>query len=280
MSYSPRPIATITDEMITDLTGRSELSEITNVSNTSVTFNLLEMFATEVYLLESLLSQTFIDIETRANEIPVGTLKWYAAETLKYQHGYTLTIVDGIPAYSIIDESAMAVKLSAAVEVSGLLLIKTAKLDGNNKAIKLSALELSGVQEYWSKKRFAGTALSVISVDGDEMKITARVEVDGGKITIDGQSIANPGTYPVEEAITIYLQELDFNGRFLNMSLIDAIQNVDGVKNVVINDCQAKQSGGSYFNVLQSLSQDYNSYAGYIIEDQTTPFRGTITYVI
>jgi len=83
--------------MVADKQTKTELDGITNVSNASIFYNLLEMFATEVYLLEKLNERAFVDMDIRAKEIPVGTLKWYAAETLEYQHGDTLTLTNGIP---------------------------------------------------------------------------------------------------------------------------------------------------------------------------------------
>lgn len=267
--------------MVADLESRPELDEITNVSNSSITFNLLEMFATAVYLLEKLNEQAFVDMDNRSLEIPTGTLKWYAAETLNYQHGDTLTVVNGIPSYAVEDDTKKVVKLSSATEQDGAVLIKAAKLDNNDKAIKLDVAEISGLEGYWVEKRFAGTSVSVISQDGDELTVTALIEVDGTIISSTGESIATPGEYPVEDAITTYLQQLDFNGKMLIMELSNAIEAVNGVKNVVITACAAKPFAAiSYTDILATSNRSYVAIAGYMIEDTLNPFSSTLTYSI
>jgi hypothetical protein len=272
-------------EILTDLlaikTADTTLDVLTNPSNVSLWYNLIGAFAVETNIFEELMDALMIDINARALEIPVGTLKWYQAETLKYQYGDSLTVTNGIPVYDVIDETKQIVDVSAAIEQSGAVIIKAAKLNISGFPEPLSVAELSGLQGYWTQKRFTGAFLTVISQDGDLMKVYATIEVDGSKISSTGQSQSETGVYPVENAILEYFRLLGFNGRFTVSNLMAAIIAVDGVGAVVINEIYAKEDGaGTYTNVMRNELQEYSPVSGYIVEDDTDVMRDTITYIV
>lgn len=279
MSRSAQEVLT---DMLTAKAADANLAVLTNPSNVSLWYNLFGAVAVQISEMEVLGDTLLEEINERALEIPVGTLLWYAAETLQYQHGDTLIITDGIPSYAIDDPIKKIVKVASATEQSGAILIKAAKLDVNDNPIPLSGAELSGLQGYWINKRFAGAFLSVLSQAGDDMKAYLRIEVDGSIIAATGESQTASGVYPVEDAIKEYYRLLEFNGRFTVTDLIDAIQSVDGVKNsVVATDIQAKETGtGSYVNVMATDAKDYNPISGYIIEDTAFLLRNTLTYIL
>jgi len=286
--FTARDIQEILDDMITDIESRTDLydatgadpTKLTNPSNASKWYNLLGLFATSAHIVENEFEDLETDLEARKLEIPVGTLRWHAAETLVYQHGDSLVIIDGVPQYAVEDTSKQVVEVASATQQSGVVLIKAAKLDGSGNPIALSTLEKDGLTDYWVQKRFAGTGIQVISQDGDEMVVTADIYVDGQKISTTGESQTASGTYPVEDAIKDYWKELDFNGKFRVLNLVDAIQAVDGVKNVVVNGCLVKPYGAaSYINVMAATGRVHTAVAGYIIEDGTTGLSSSLTYI-
>lgn len=272
----------VLDDLLVDKASRAELAVLTNPSNVAVWYNVLGDVSVAISTMEGLADELLIDVNSRAEEIPVGTLLWYAYQTLQYQHGDSLTVINGIPEYAVIDDLKKVVEVSAAEEQSGTIIIKAAKLDVSDNPIKLSAAELSGLQQYWIERRFAGSAISVISDDGDDMKAYLRIEVDGQKIAVDGQSQSAPGTYPVEVGIKEFYRLLQFNGRFTVTDLIDAIQAVDGVDgSVVATAIEAKKSTATtYVDVLSTDAKEYYPYSGYIVEDTSFLLRNTLTYVL
>ena len=284
-----RDIQTIIDEMITDIESRTDLydatgmdpEKLTNPSNASIWYNLLGLFAAEAHILESEMETLENELESRKLEIPVGTPKWHADESKNFQYGDTLIVINGVPQYSTEDPLAKIVEVASATEQSGVVLIKAAKLDIDGNPEPLDALELSGFNQYWTKKRFAGTSISIISQPGDEMKIYGRIYVDGQKISDSGESQTDPGVYPVEDAIKDYFKNLDFNGKFRVLNLIDAIQEVDGVYNVVLTSCMVKAyTGSTYLNVMSASDQSYITVSGYLIEDSIDLLRDTLEYII
>lgn len=275
-----RSIQEILDGMRADKASRSELDSLTNASNAAVWDELYESFSVEVHTIESLFDTLDEDIEERANQIPTGTTIWYAAESLEFQYGDSLELIDGIPNYTVEDDTKKIVKYASATESGGFVLIKAAIDDGSGNPVKLGTAEINSFTEYWTLKRFAGTSILIISQDGDEIVTTARIEVNPQIIKLTGESVADTGVFPVEDAIKDYYKNLDFNGRFQIMKLEDAMQSVSGVTNVVINKVEAKAFGQvNYTDITATPNQDYISVAGYSIEDGTTPLNTTLTYV-
>ena len=281
MAFEPRTIQEVIDEMVLDKESRSELDVLTNPSNASIWYNMLGLFAAEVVILEELMAEVETDLEARKQELPTGTLKWYAAETLVFQFGDSLEIINGIPQYSVIDTDKQIIEVSSATEQSGFVVIKAAKFDVSDDPEPLDTPELDALTQYWIEKRFAGTAIQIISQDGDLMQVDARIEVDGQKIDSIGESTTDPGVFPVEEAIKDYWKALPFDGKYTIMNMVDAIQAADGVLNVVVNEVLAKAFDAiSYTDVTALSDQSYTAIAGYIVEDPADILRDTLIYVL
>jgi len=287
-TFEAREAQEILNDMVTALQSNADLydvdsdddTKLNNPSNASIWYNLLGLFSVAANIVESEFEDLQDDIDARALEIPVGTERWHAAETLNYQYGDALVLDNGNPIYPIIDTTKRVVNLVGATEQEGIVLIKAAKLTAGVPEA-LSALEKSGLEEYWINKRFAGTSLTVISQAGDELTVTARIEVDGQLIASTGESLLTAGVFPIEDAIKNYIATLDFNGRFKVMSLIDAIQSVSGVQNVVINECTALSFGSaSAVIITNAVDKAYIAVAGYMKESTSTPFNTTLTYIV
>jgi len=280
--FTPRTIQTVINEMLADKAARTELDILTNPSNVSIWYNLLAFFATETNIIENLGVELFDAIDSRALEIPVGTLQWHTVQTKDFQYGDTLTVINGIPTYSVIDTDKQIVKVASSIVQNGIIIIKVAKFDINSNPIPLSSGEKSALEQYWISKRFAGVFLSIVSQNADIMQLKARIIVDGQIISATGESQTVPGEYPVEVAITNYLKSLPFDGKLQLSLLVDAIQSVNGVSNVIISECLAKQDSGIYTNVLNNINQTYNSIAGYIVPTTETglTLRDLLTYAI
>lgn len=277
-----RTIAQIKAEMIAAKEADSNLDGLTSTSVTAIWNLLFYIAAASIAFFEGLMDIFKQDIETRAAELPTGTLRWYASESKVFQYGDNLELINGNLGYSVEDDTKKIVELAAATETNGLVIIKAAALDGNEDAIPLTAPQKAAFEAYWTDKRFAGTSLQVISQDADLLKAYYNVKVNPGIIDpTDGQSLAAPGTYPVEDAINEFLKTFqgeNFAGDMQVMKLTDAIQAVTGVLNVVATAIEAKADGGSYNDILATADQTYISVAGYMAIDPAFPLSSTLTY--
>src|SRR6185369_17612423 len=110
---------------------------------------------------------------------------------------------------------------AAIVEGEGLT-IKVAKgITGSESA--LSSIELTQFNTYMQKVKFAGTALNIISLNADQLKITATVYHNG----IYSTSVMQTNVFAaIEEFLTT---GLTFNGNLLVNQLIEKVLAVQGV---------------------------------------------------
>lgn len=282
MAFTPRTIEEIETAMLADKEARTELNALTSTSNVSVWRNMIFAFAASTSLHENAFADFQSNVEQRSFEIQAGTDRWYAAESLIFQFGDQLEIVNNVVTYPVIDEEKQIIEFAASDKEAGRLIIKVAKKDDNGLPTPLTAAELAAFTEYWDKKQFACTPIGFRSQAGDIAQVTYRVGVDSTLLNpVNGESLDEPGKFPVIEAVTTHLQIFqlrNFSGLFRVAELTDAIQAVPGVINAVANDIQIKPFDGTFVDVLQDQNQEYNARAGYIVIDPATPLGGTITY--
>jgi hypothetical protein len=208
-----------------------------------------------------------------------GTLQWYVNETKAFQYGDDL-VWDG-DKYEYEDtvsaeaEAKRIITQAAAVESNRQLIIKVAKGEIGSLTV-LTTDEENAYSGYLEQIKFAGTGTTIINSVADDMKVQLIVTYDPLVLSDDGELLSTPGTYPVNDAITNYLQEIPFNNEFTVAAMIDAIQAVSGVLNVTCKLCFARSGAAAYEDILATEEENYNSYAGYIVIDSLYPL-GTST---
>lgn len=277
-----RTITEIWNSMVTSKEAESLLSELTSTSKVSVWGKILYVCAVAIKYIEDLFDVVKSDVEARRAEIPVGTLQWYASESLVYQYGDTLVFYDGALDYEAVDTDKYVIDLAAADLTNGVIVIKVAKVT-SGVAGPLSASELSGFTDYWNDKRFAGESITIISDDPDLLKAYYRITYDAQLLASDGSLLSDSSTFPVEDAISDFLQTFqsdNFDGTMLVMNLTDAIQAATGVLNAVVTAIEAKPDGGTYSDILAVTGQQYTANAGYMKIDPSFPLSTTLTYAL
>jgi hypothetical protein len=275
-----RTIAEIKAEMVAAKTAEPTLNGITSTSQVAIWNLIFFICAASIKFLEDLFDILQENVEDRRLEIPVGVLRWYASESLVYQLGDELIFADGRLDYAVPNTEKYVVDLAAADVVNGIVVIKVAKIV-SGVAEPLSAGELAGFTQYWTEKRFAGTSISIVSQDPDLLQAYYTITVDSQLIALDGSQVGAPSVFPIEDAITEFLQSFqseNFAGIMRIMKLTDAIQSVPGVKNVVPTAIQARPDGGSFVDILSTPSQSYTAVAGYMKVDPSFPLSSTLSY--
>jgi len=282
MTFQARTISEIEEALILEKESRTELDDLTSASKSSVWRNIIYAFSVATHSFELLMERFQSDVELRADEITSGTLKWYAFESKVFQFGDSLEFIDGNVTYSVIDEDKQIIDLAAADVISGTVVIKAAKINTSGVAEPLTAPEITAFEDYWQEKRFAGTALSIISQEGDLAKVSCRIGVNATVLNpTTGESLSDVGVFPVETAINEFLQGFqaeNFNSKFLVAKLVDAIQAVGGVENVIPLSIEAKPVLGSYQEIVGTLNEEYTATAGWMVVDPLFPLNTTLTY--
>lgn len=267
---------------------QSLLSDLTSTSKVAIWRLIFYVVAVAIWIHENLWDIFLQDITDITNSAIPGTKQWYIKTVKAFQFGDDL-IWDGDKfVYSIIDSTKLVVDQCAVALSAGTLYIKVAKFDTNGILEQLSTSEETALANYIEKIKFAGTSTSLVNDPADLLQLAYTVyydplviyyNSDNASDPLNGSLISDPATFPVNEAITNYIQTLDFDGIMKVSSLTDTIQSAEGITNVVANTVKAKPSGGVYSDILAVTAQSYQATAGYLAIDPTYPLTSAITYL-
>lgn len=235
---------------------------------------LFFIIAASHHVVERLFDGFRDDMERMLERSIVATVPWYYHQALAYQHGDKLILDTETMRYHYpsIDERRQVVKYVAVRDLGGSiqLLVSGAK-DGRPEP--LSREVLTAFEAYIRTIKPAGVVISVRSAKADHVRINASISIDPLLISPDGVRYLD-GSHPVEEAIHSYLSGITFGGTFNKTRLVDAIQAVEGVRDVLLGDCSARTSTGDWHTIE---GNNYTAFAGSLIADELS---STLRYVV
>lgn len=215
------------------------------------------IFAVHTHALEVLQDLFIEEVEELSASAIVGTLPWYVAISKEYEPGVSLALVDSRWIYETpVPENRLVLGASASAS-AGTIFLKVAKGDGGDPEglEPLSGAELTAFTSYIKQRGFAGDSFNIQSLNGDTLEIEVEIFYDGFKVEATVQAA-------VEAAIDAYLLDLDFDGVVKVIKMIDAIQTVDGVRDVVISSLTGVNGA-----VETVFTREYETKAGYIALD-------------
>jgi len=253
------------------------LSDLSSNSKVAIWRLIFWICSTAIWALENIFDLFRLEMIELGKTLITGTTRWYHAKCFEYQHGDVLTYnaTTNRFEYATSNPSAQIIKRAAVVDLAGLVRIKVAKLS-SGVPVELTAPELASFEYYINLIKFAGTNIDVVSLPADLLKIYLTVVIDPLVLLNTGESIANAGTYPVEDSINNYISSLPFDGVLSLTDLVDAIQATSGVVNPVVTLAESRPDAGSYLAIDPVLG--YNASAGYMKIDPLFPLSTTITY--
>lgn len=282
-----RTIDQIFNEMITQKEATAELNGLTSSSKVAVWRLIFYICAVGISIVENLFDLHITLVNQKAADAIAGSLPWYAAQTLLYQHGDTLVFnkTTGQLTYPNEDTDLQIIKLSASYDNAGVVYIQAAKINDSTGEIEvLTTPELNGLIGYWELKKFAGTSLTITSEAPDKLELEVNIIYDATILSDQGELLTDNTIKPVENAINNYLIAFgseNYGGNFKLMDLTDAMQAADGVLNVVITKAVARNDAETLStDILAETNQYYQCYAGYIKIDPNYPLSSGITYSI
>jgi hypothetical protein len=151
--------------------------------------------------------------------------QWYRDKALKFQYPGRSLITDtdrynntGLTDAQI--EDLQVVKYCATEEYNSVLRIKVAKGAPGAREV-LSAAEAAGLEAYLNEIKDAGVMINIINQQAD--KFSCKMLVLYNPMALD------PANKTVENTIKEFVSNLDFNGEYSNMALIDHLQAISGV---------------------------------------------------
>jgi len=266
-----RTISQIHEDLLLEKAKIEELDALTSTASTAIWRLWLYLFAVGIWIHESLWLQKEIDLEVLAKETPSGTPLWYIRKAKEWQFGDSAAWNGNQYAFDPVNPSNRIVSHAAVVVEGSQVNLKVAKT-GSSGLEKLTTPEKTALDGYMNDIKFVGTALNTISEDPDDLKMSATIYVDATIINpADGTLVTDGSTLPVNDAVTEYLESLDFGGTLRVAELSKRILDVEGVTNVSISGLWAKYGVLSYFDA----GTNYNAFAGYMTLDTV---GSTLTY--
>lgn len=215
-------------------------------------------------------NQHKIDVDKLLGEKKAHTPNWYASMAKLFQFGYELA--GDSDAYDNsgltqeeIDKSRI-VKFAAAVSGrdKSILYLKIATGTNENKQ-PLSNTQLEAFTFYMSQISDAGVNLIIINDPADEIAIEMDVYYDPLILDKYGKRLDGSDDTPVQNAIKYYIHNLQFNGMYVNASLVDSVQAVTGVKFPELKGAASRYGVYTEFRKIDGRERAHAGY--YTIKD-------------
>ncbi len=197
------------------------------------------------FTLEKFLDQHKVDVNNIIERTETGSIDWYLAVALEYQHGDNLIVENNRPVYSIIDENKRIIKRVAIKEDANAKMFFKVVKEENDEFEKLNQIELSAFTAYINRRKITGTRIDVQSLDADLLDLAVSVTLSPILFDDMGKLLSDNSIEPILEAIEAHLKVFDFGGIFYLSRLIDKVMNVEGVKDFFIT---ASQLNGTAFS--------------------------------
>lgn len=233
------------------------------------------IFAATAHVIEQMFDQFKTDVDERIDANIIPTVRWYHSSALAFQYGDPL-IYDPEKyqfRYSVYDETKQRVKYVAVKDRGGSIQILVSGDEGG-LPVPLTGDVLTAFKSYMNSIKIAGVILAIQSMQADDIRINAIIEVDPMVINTNGVRLSD-GSKPVTTAINNYLKGIEYGGKFNKTRLVDAIQNIKGVLDIELGECKAKSSSSTEYNVIKN--NNYTAVAGCFISNS---LETSLTYVV
>lgn len=238
-----RTLTEIYNEAVETRNKYLELTELTNDSKMSIINTFTWVVAASIYSFETLLDIFMTDIANVFNSRINGTPAYYANAMLKWQYGDDLVVNEEGTAfhYATEDTSKRIITHVSYQEYyseefrDNVLVLKVATGEGDSLT-RLSDEELIAARAYLNQIKFAGVKCNVVSRMGDVLVPRVTVYYDG--------AISKEELYDnIDNALTQFIVNMDFDSVIYAQKVIDAIQKAEHVTDVFIDKDASVEQG-------------------------------------
>lgn len=225
--------------------------------------------AAAIAILEQLIDQNKIEVEALVAQAAPGTPSWLQAQVFKFQYSSTtpqvIQLIDLAPQYPVVDPSLRIItRCSVTTDIANTVTIKVAK---EEPPTALASLELDALTSYIAQIGVAGISYNTLSLAADRLYVQAQVFYTGLFSSVIKTNVIL--------AIDAYLASIPFNGQIKVSSLEEAILDVDGVTDVILQNVVARANAtafGSGTGLVISnalVGRLWPTLAGYAISEDT-----------
>lgn len=254
-----RTIAEIRAEMLAAKVAEPGLDGLTSTSNVAIWKLWIDIVSTCIWTLEKLFDIFKAAIEDLIATKKPHSLRWYAEKSKLFQYGYNLaTDEDFYDNTGIADDVVLASKIvsyAAVVEQVRGVRIKVAKTVGDDLGA-LNSSELDSFKVYIKRIKDAGVKVNSTSTAADSLRSVLLIKYNPLVLDSTGARLDGTTATPVKDAIKKHLKNLPFNGVFSVQKYVDAIQAVEGVDDLNVNEIQSKYGALTFTSINISVIPD------------------------
>lgn len=227
--------------------------------------------AVGIWVSVVLFDQHKTDMETILSQQLVHRTSWYAYKAKLFQFGFELNgdteNYNNSGATEAQITASRVVKYSAAITASdkSILFLKIAT-DNNGKRQPLPENQLTAFTKYINRVADAGVRIRIINDQADDIRL--RLDIYYNPLVLDNSGARLDGTSdtPVQDVIRAYLNNLPFNGTYINMRVVDEIQNIDGVEIVELKSAASRYGVYTEFTEINAREIAHSGY--YEVSDE------------
>lgn len=219
---------------------------------------LLYVWAVCAWALEQLVSLHREEVKAELEELMPHRPKWYRDKVLEFMEDRELAgDTDRYDVRGLNDSeiaAARVVKHAVATESrdASLLTIKVAGESGGKRR-PLTSVQEEKLRAYIGEIKDAGVRVALVNMEADTFNCTVDVYYNA---LLEPERVKSD----CEEAITNYIENLPFNGEYTNMALIDALQQIEGVKIAELRSSEAQgvnEQTATIINARQTPAAGY-----------------------
>lgn len=274
-----RTVTEIQNQIIASKNADANLAGLNSPSQTAIWKLWTYIVALAINLFEQILDQTKLDLEVISAKAVAGHPLWWVDQIKKFQYStnpatpQVIALVDFVPQYPTVDATMRIVtQVAVGTGAQRRVLIKVAKSVAGVLQ-PLDVAELAALQSYVDAIKPAGQFIDIISLYPDRIAVIATIYYNPQYV--EGNVLAAS-----IDAMNVYISNLQFDGLFQTIHLVDAIQSVAGVMDIEIDNIYARDEQTVYGGAgIVNVGRQYNPAAGYIIEEDTAghTFSDTLT---
>lgn len=264
----------ILDQMLEQKNSSEELATANSTSKVGLLRRLLYIVSFAIASLDELFEIHKEEVAQISEEKSPHQENWYQQKALDFQFGYAL--VDDTDVYDNSDltdeeiEISKIIKYAVAVQEKdkSTLFVKIADVNKD----PITETQLIAFESYINDVADMGVHITVVNLEADNLKLELNVYYDDTVLSSEGLLLKDNTTYPVDEAVNLYLDNLDFNEQYAHMLLVDQLQQTPGIKLVDV------QSAFYKYDVLtwQTIQARYVPKSGRLTID---PGNLTVNYI-
>lgn len=259
-----RTTTEIEAQIMGSIAADTNLSGLNSASVVAIYKRIVKVVALVIYSVEVLFDVLRSEVDAEIALLKPHTIVWYVAKGKAYQHGSALVMgTDYYDNTALTEAQVTALKIvaaAAATEQDGRLTMKVVK-KVSGQLEPLSTVEREGFEAYMAEVKDAGVRISVLSFNPDRIRIEMDVYYDGTILSNTGSRLDGTASDPVGDALRAYISDAPFDSVFVKAHLVDALQQVQGVKVPEVRTCEVAR-----YDVLnwQSVDIKYAPYSGFL----------------